>query len=289
MKNLKLVFYVLVSLFTIFPVITFADSIINNNNIEISEEDYENFLLIYSNDYIMNMNEEKYEKLLSLDYDNIDKVTKYIATTYNPSLNLITERELTASEYENFIPGGYVANMGGDSLNLNDGAIYYETTAKRIDLVLMGGSVYNYAILTATWKYIPVTRSFDVIGFRGYGFSFRNGSQEGDQIYILNNIYNDISYSWNGTNIQKYDNGFGISMNIVNSDIDALQLIVSCDVEPTITHPSLFGSYQHAVSSVTLAQSQSYTLGGSGLGAVFEFPYNISTKYDGMSGLILNF
>jgi hypothetical protein len=265
-----------------------AESIINNNGIEISEEDYNKFIQAFSHEYIMTMDEVKYEKLLSLDFEHIEKVTKYVATTYNPSLNLVTETELTESQYNNFIPNGYIANLGGDEIMLNGNSAFYETTAKMLNMVLIGGSVYNYISLTATWKYVPITRSFDVIGFRTYGFDVRNGSQTGDQIYVLNGTYNDIQYAWNGTNIQKFNNGFGISMNIVNSDIDALQLIAECDVEPTMNHPDIHGSYQHAISNVTLAQSQNYTLGG-GLGGVFVYPYNISQKYDGMSGLTLTF
>ena len=289
MKNLKLTFLILLSIFSVTPIFTFARTIINNNGIEIDEEDYERFLLIYSHEYIMTMDETKYEKALHIDYDNIQKATKYVETTYNPSLNLITERELTEYEYENYIPIGYQANIGGEQINLNDGYGYYETTAKKISLIFDAGPIYSNAMLTATWKVIPITRSFDVIGFRGYGFDVREGSQAGEQIYVSGGNYNDITYSWNGTNIHKFTNGFGISMNIVNASITALQLFAECDVEPTIDHPSIYASYQHAVDDLTLAQSQNYTLGGAGLGNVFIYPYNISQKYDGMSGLSITF
>ena len=105
----------------------------------------------------------------------------------------------------------------------------------------------------------------------------------------INGEYTIIDYTWNGTNIKKHDNGFGISMNIVNSDITHLQATVECDVKPTVTHPTVYTSYQHAVASVTLAQSQNYTLGGSGLGSVFVFPYSIAQKYDGMSGISISY
>jgi len=275
------VLIVLVGIFTIFPIITNAESITNINGIVISEEEYNNFLKIHSHEYIMTMSEEKYEKLKSLDYTNVVKETKYVATTYNPSLNLTTERELTKEEFDNF-------EKTTTSSRLADGGISYETTAKKIVMSLAGGTTWNYVTLTATWKYIPTTRSFDVIGFRGYGFEFRNGSQEGEQIYILDGNYTVIDYAWNGTNTKRLDNGFGISMNIVNTDIVALQLIAECDISPTISAPEIFGSYQHAVSSVSLANSQNYTLGG-GLGDVFVYPYSISQKYDGMSGVRLTY
>ena len=281
MKKLIVIFVVLVGVVTIFPKFTNAESITNINGIVISEEEYNNFLKVHTHEYIMTMSEEKYEKLKSLDYSNVETETKYIETTYNPSLMLTTERELTKEEYDNF--------SESNNARLSDGGQRIETTAKELILVLVGGTTWNYVSVTATWKYIPETRSFDVIGFRGYGFDFREGSQQGEQIYVLDNTYTVINYAWNGTNIQKHDNGFGISMNIVNSDITALQLTAECDISPTIAHPEIFTSYQHAISSVSLANSQNYTLGGAGLGGVFVYPYSVSQKYDGMSGLRLTY
>lgn len=282
MKSVKFVFYVLVGVFAIFPILTFAESITNINGIVISEEEYNNFLKIHTHEYIMTMSEEKYEKLKSLDYSNVTTETKYIETTYNPSLNLTTERELTKEEYDNY-------STPNNNSRLSNGSASYETTAKSIVMALVGGTTWNYVTLTATWKYIPTTRSFDVIGFRGYGFDFREGSQEGEQVYILNGNYTVIDYAWNGTNIQRHDNGFGISMNIVNTDITDLQLAVECDISPTESAPTIFGSYQHAVNDVSLANSQNYTLAGEGLGGVFLYPYSISQKYDGMSGIRLQY
>ena len=106
---------------------------------------------------------------------------------------------------------------------------------------------------------------------------------------MLNGTYTTIDYSWNGTNIKKFDNGFGISMNIVNSDITSLQLLLDCDVSPTITSPDITASYQHAQQDLSLANSQNYTLGGAGLGGVFVFPYSIAQKYDGMSGVTVSY
>lgn len=274
-------FFALVGVITIFPILTFAESITNINGIVISEEEYNNFLKVHSHEYIMTMNEEKYEKLKSLDYSNVVTETKYIETTYNPSLNLKTEKELTQYEYENYTLG--------TTYGLTDNDMYRESTAKRLVMTVTGGTTWNFVTLTATWKYIPTVRSFDVIGFYGYGLEFREGSQNGEQIYIVDGNYNIIDYDWNGTNTKRFDNGFGISMNIVNADIEFLQLEAECDVKMLQSYPSLSGSYQHAVSSLSLTDSQNYTLGITGLGTVFIFPYSISQKYDGMSGLLMNF
>ena len=281
MKNVKYMLLAFVGLLTILPIHTFAESIINNNGIEISEEEYNNFLKIHTPEYIMFIDEEKYERLKSLDYSNIEVSETYVESTYNSLLGLTTEKEISKEEYENFNP---IMPM------LDDKGASGATSAKKINMVVLGGSTWNYVTLTATWKGIPSTRSFDVIGIRGYGVDFRDGSQSGEQIYKLNGEYQRISYGWNGTNIKRFDEqGFGISMNIVNDNITELQLAVDCDVTPTLTAPSIYGSYQHAVKSVSLADSQNYTLSIEGLGGVFVYPYSISQKYDGMTGLEIQY
>lgn len=279
-KNMKFIFCVLISIIFIFPNSTNAENITNNKGVVMTEEEYNDFLKVYSNEYIMQMSETKYNKIKDLDFDNITTSTKYVETIYNQSLQLTTEREVTKEEYDNYNP---VMPL------LDDGGASAESTMKRLSLTVIGGTTWNFVTFDATWKGIPSTRSFDVIGFYGYGLEFGEGTQEGNQIYELNGTYSSIDYAWNGTNIKKHDNGFGISMNIVNSDITDLQLIAECYVTPTVTHPSIYASYQHAVQTLSLADSQNYTLGGAGLGGVFIFPYSISQKYDGMGGVSVHY
>jgi hypothetical protein len=262
----------------ILPVFTFAKSLTNLNGIEISEEEYNNFSKIHTHEYIMTMNETEYEKLSTLDYTNVVTKTKFVETTYNPRLGLTTEREITEEEYENY---------GNSRTNLS-GSCTYETGAKKLAFAVVGGNIYNYATLSAIWKYIPTTRSYDVIGLRGVGFDFRDGSQNGKQIYHLSGSYHTIYYNWNGSNTNTFSNGAGISMNIVNSNIDYLQLEIESDIQDTVLYPTIFASYQHATSNLSLANSMNYTLGG-GLGNVFVYPSNISSHYDGMGGVYLSF
>jgi len=250
-KNLL---YIVVGIL-VFPMVTFADTITNINGIEITDEEYANFIKVHTHEYIMTMTEEEYAKLSSLDYSNVYKETKYYIESYNPSLRLTAEREVTKEEYDNFhLNASQNDGNGGD--RLSSGSDSTETNG-----------------------------SYDVIGYYGAGIAVREGSQTGKQIYTLNGNYTYISYSWNGTNIHKDGNWYGISMNIVDSNISTLQLETDCDFTASVSYPTLYGSYQHATSTVTLSQSHNYTLGTGGLGNVFVFPSNISQKYDGMSGV----
>lgn len=280
LKKVMLMLFALVSIVLVIPNVVNASEITNNNGVVMTQEEYNDFLKIYSSDYIMNMTEEKYNKLKTLDFNDITKSSKYIETTYNRNLQLTTEREVTEEEFEEF---------NAVSPLLDDGGALYETQLKRLVLSIVGGETWNWATIVATWKAIPSTRSYDLIGFYGFGFDFSSGTQEGNQIYTLDGNYTVIKYSWNGTNIKRHSNGFGISMNVVNSDITYLQFIAECDVRANIEHPTLYASYQHAQRNLSLADSQNYTLGGAGLGSVFVFPYSISQKYDAMSGVSVGY
>lgn len=280
LKKILFMFYALISILLVVPNVVNAEEIINNNGIVMTEQEYNNFLKVYDSDYIMNMSEEKYNKLKTLDFNNVTTTTKYIETTYNQGLQLTTEREVTEEEFNEF---------NAVSPLLDNGSASYETQLKKLVLSIVGGTTWNYAVVAATWKAIPSNRSYDLIGFYGFGFDFGNGTQKGEQIYVLDGNYTSIPYAWNGTNIKRHSNGFGFSMNIVNSDITYLQLVAECDVRANIDHPTLYTSYQHAQRNLSLADSQSYTLGGAGLGSVFVFPYSISQKYDAMSGVHIGY
>ena len=88
------------------------------------------------------------------------------------------------------------------------------------------------------------------------------------------------------TNINRQDNGFGISMNITNdSTINYLENYIESAVEFTGNFQWAGASYQHATSNTTLAQSKSYTLAEDGKNGVILFTGNIGSKYDNMPGV----
>ena len=278
MKNWKLNLFV-ITFIAFFPMLTYAEPIINNNGVVISEEEYENFLKVHTPEYIMTMTQEKYEKLKSFDFNNIKADSIYVKSTYNDALKLTTQEEITEEEFNNF-----------DIMPiLNSDGVAGESVAKSLSMYLLGGDYWNYVLLGVAWKGIPKVRSFDVIGFYGDSFEFRNGSQTGEQTYGYNGKYSTIYYDWNANNTKLFDNGFGISMNIVDNDIDYLTLEAECDITPTANHGTIFGSYQHATSNITLAKSQKYTLGAGGYGMVFMFDENIAPRYDDMFGLRIDY
>ena len=83
-------------------------------------------------------------------------------------------------------------------------------------------------------------------------------------------IYNFVDYSYNGTNIRKADNGFGISMNLVNG-ASYFETDISANVRATSSAATAYGTYQHALTDVSLSASQSYTISHNGFGDVLNF------------------
>lgn len=271
-----------------FPLVIFAqntnpingtDAIyINNSGVRIPISTYNNLRNVYSEQFLSAVTQSDYDAIIAknLDYSQIRKTIKFFRVETNIVTGEERNIEITENEYENsdhYTP-----------INRDD---WVETSYKRATLNIVGGGTAPEAfiILTNIWKIIPATRSFDVAAMRWVDLSVVNGSQGGYQIYTLNGQTQYVSYAWNGTNINRFSNGFGISMNIVDSNITYLENEIFADFS-LLDHPAIvLGSYQHATSNVTLATSKSYTLNSNGLGDVIDFTGNIGNYYDGMSGL----
>lgn len=167
-------------------------------------------------------------------------------------------------------------------------SIYTVTTAmKKITMEMYNVQPSAKTVsLTCEWLAIPQCKSFDVIAFRinkpSVTLNFDNTTNvQGYQYYDGKKI----NYPYSSDNIKYFSNGLGVSMNIVDSTSKSLV----CTFKTTfgIGDDSLmvFGSYQHAVENVTLAQSQKYTLHTLGLGNVIYFSDSIIGKYDRTPGL----
>lgn len=258
------------------PISVFASDFETKAGFIIPEADYNNLRLIHSEPYIYTMSYDEYEYINSLGllYDTVSTSETYVKTVYNKITNEAVNYEISEEEYNNvgYMPEAYSA--------------YYDTNYKHLVLNLtkrIDGTAY--VSLTNVWKKIPATRSFDVIGVRLGNLTIHHGSEIGKQIYKLNGEYQSISYSASGTNIKYLHNGFGISMNIVDSNITELTndigAILTIDAYPAVAQ----GSYQHSQSDVSLATSQNYTISAEGLGGVFKFIGNSGNTYDAMPGV----
>lgn len=256
-----------------------TDYITTQNGVRISNEDYNKLLYLYSDAYIQTMTNQGYEKFKArnININNLVKSEKYYKTVINHLTNEVTNSEVTETEFNNYNPGVEVQSVSN----------FVETQYKRLSIIL-SDNYNNYGEISVglLWKMIPSTRSFDVIAVRYVGMTDVDGTQSGRQIWGTNGNYTYVDYDWNGTNINRQDNGFGISMNITNDrTINYLENYIDSSVKFTGNFQWAGASYQHATSNTTLAQSKSYTLAEDGKNGVILFTGNIGSKYDNMPGV----
>ena len=253
--------------------------ITNQNGVRISMTDYNLLTNIYSDAYIQTMTNEDYEnfKAKNININNLVKSEKYYKTEIDHLNNVVTNTEVTENEFNNYNPNIQTLSVSN----------FVETQYKKLSLTLSDNhNGYGDIFVGLLWKMIPSTRSFDVIAVRYVGMTDVDGTQYGRQIWGTNGNYSYVDYGWNGTNINRQDNGFGISMNITNdSTINYLENYIESAVEFTGNFQWAGASYQHATSNTTLAQSKSYTLAEDGKNGVILFTGNIGSKYDNMPGV----
>ena len=253
--------------------------ITNQNGVRISMTDYNLLTNIYSDAYIQTMTNEDYEnfKAKNININNLVKSEKYYKTEIDHLNNVVTNTEVTENEFNNYNPNVQTLSVSN----------FVETQYKKLSLTLSDNhDGYGDIFVGLLWKMIPSTRSFDVIAVRYVGMTDVDGTQIGRQIWGTNGNYTYVNYGWNGTNINRQDNGFGISMNITNdSTINYLENYIGSAVEFTGNFQWAGASYQHATSNTTLAQSKSYTLAENGKNGVILFTGNIGEKYDNMPGV----
>ena len=143
------------------------------------------------------------------------------------------------------------------------------------------------------WKTIPATKSYDLLGLRWdtlpSTLTYRDmiAAQEvSDGTFP---VYQHFDYDTNSSNTNSATNGIGVSMNLYDNVSGSLrhhgmELVSFTKTGNGTIHA--YASYQHATSSLTLAQSKSYTFSSSGLGKVQYFSNStIKNKYDNMQGL----
>ena len=260
-------------LILLIPVRTFASSIEGGR--EIPQKDYDLLLLFYTPEYIDTMTYDEYLSFMTLDInpENVTRISKYYKVVTNTLTNEVEKEEITEEEYEAY------------EVPAQTRSYYFETAYEKLVLSFAHNSnTSNHFSYTGIWKTMPSVRSYDDIGARTVGFEIVEGSQISKQIYKLNGTSHSINYSYNGNNSKYFDNGYGVSMNLVDSDVTALQCTTSASMIVNFYPAFIFGAYEHAINNVSLGTAKNYTL-GAGAGNVFVWGSYASGHYDGMNGI----
>lgn len=250
--------------------------LIANVKASISDEDYARLREIFSEYRLSIMSDEELERLANGELKVQEKLYQWTESingtmTYvevDPDLYVEINPENSASNYSTSI-----------------GTTYYESNYKRIQIIdnYITNNLHSVMVYTQ-WLVTPATKSFDVTAMRVEDAIVVEGTQDGTQTYWANGEYDFITYSPNGTNIRKQSNGFGISMNLVN-DASYFETDISANIRATGEEATVYGTYQHAVTNVTLEQSHSYNISHNGFGSVLNFATGVRGYYDGMQGV----
>lgn len=209
-------------------------------------------------------------------YDFTEKEQEYFDEFYGSDYNL------TDSEYQ-WIKSLNIDTNGYEIFDLDEAAdqdnshkivgtrTTIETTKKKLSASrACSGGLCNVTTI-ARWKSDPKVRSWDVIGARFAGPSLS---------FISSTVVNSSSGATTYNNYQTFSNGFGNSVKVPSSgsNISVTQYFTATG------SGTIYCSYQHAGSSVSLATSKLYTI-GAGSGNVFNFYGAAAGKYDNMSGV----
>lgn len=174
-----------------------------------------------------------------------------------------------ANDYARFIN----SNLMNGELNVKTNndimpmGTFHETNSKVLKIATSCNSDC-FVSVTLTWKRYPVVRSYDVIG--AY---LENTS-------LLNSPVTFVTNS-NETYMQSFSNGFGASVKLPTGQTN----ITVSQTFRVSKGGHIYASYQHAKSSISLANSKKYTLSKQGYGRVFKFSGAAVDIYDQMNGV----
>lgn len=238
----------------------------------LTEEEYTRLRNVFSEERISIMSDEEATQYLSYDLEHSNRVSKYYKVTETTNGTITTEvsKEEATTAAKN---------------NISTRATYHATSYKNIEITTSQTGTNSYFIyVTNNWLITPRVKSYDVIAMRVDDATISSGTQRGMQAYTTNGITDVVNYSYQGTNMVLSSNGFGISMNLV----DAAQGF-TCEIQAIVTATTkwatVYGSYQHAMTAVTLAKSKSYTISHNGYGKVINFATAVQNDYDNMQGV----
>ncbi len=194
--------------------------------------------------------------------------TKYFKTITSADLKYNITYEITKEEYENN--------------NISLLTVVENTEYKKLTMSTTNGEVS----LDLEWKKLPKYRSFDVIALRGENISFITSTISGKQAYNSNNVWNSIYYSNTNGNVKIFNDGFGVSMNLVDT-ANGYKLSIKSRYNITGSNPKIYGTYQHSQKNITLSQSQKYSINSNGYGKVLLFDNSVKNYFDNMNGIVL--
>ena len=259
---------------------------IDINGILITKEQYENLINRFDPEDIMSLDKKtinlyKNKKQINTEVEEIYIKEDYFYDSYK-NLMLMNETKISKEKF-NEIDKKNNKNATGQ-FGVTD---YHETTYKKISLKISAEANTKTVTLTNEWKKLPVVRSFDILALgieTGNSLIINNSNtKSGYQKYDRETIYhNSNNDNWGNDNpITKKI--LSLSQNLVDSANHELKNSITVTYINGNIPFTVRGTYQHAITNISLTNSKNYSASINGLGGLLD--YNNNNWYDNTSGL----
>lgn len=273
------------------------NTIINSTGAEMTKKQFDDLSAKYSESFIEKLSQKDIK-----NFSNNNVREEYSITTYKLDKfgNVVDEITIVATkaEAETVATNPNLHVMGNGVLLEQNPEIstmgYVDNYTYQTESKVIYGYYSSYVDpntkktkyvmqVMANWIKVPKIRVFDVLALRwnnDVNITSLDAYQDADSNTGI------TRYTLNGTNTKKTSKGVGVSMNIHDSVKSRLELFLQIESEQYFGY-DFFATYQHAKNSnATLAISQSYTFGPSGLGGVLVFGNSTyRSYYDDMQGI----
>ncbi len=215
----------------------------------------------FTNNYGVSFNKAEYDFINKFYYEGFQNhIDKELYNLIFLDTNTVNSRITRSSSANNLMPYSGI----------------HQTASKKLTISSACTSTCLISI-NVEWLKSPITRSYDVIG--AYLSGVKLSTVPNTKV-----INSTGSKSTSTYNLEAAGHGFGSSVKLLPSGSD-MKITQTFRVTGTGT---IYGSYQHAVDNLTLAQSQNYTISRNGYGGVFLFNNSVRNYYDGMAGVSID-
>lgn len=200
--------------------------------------------------------------------------------TRNSDLGEVTSitTEITEEEYNN-------ADIEQNETQNNQRGITSETIETNYKLLTTTmykrNDYYFHYKTTLTWKTIPATRSYDIIGI-----GFLNTIIPEEYPTFVETYCRSSSECYETTSYYLYNgsNGVGVMFKVPTGTLTKLEQVLEFDVEKansgTLIYQLAVGDYSHATSSISYDNAKKFTVDTSGinLNSSIEAYYDVITE-----------
>lgn len=210
--------------------------------------------IYYTNENGVEFTKEQYDFFSSIYYDGYQ--------------NIMTEEDF--NYFDTYYMNSDLVESKYSRNNIISRATSTSDVNKTLKISKVSMASYTIITITLTWNNTPMVKSYDVIGARFSGATYNSG--------LSTKLINSSSTTTINNN-QTFTNGLGCSVPLSGSSIKVTQTF------KVTGSGTVYASYQHAKSSINLANSKKYTISSSGYGSVFKFTGTATSIYDQMNGV----